>query len=67
MSWDVRGAAPAGAQIGGLRPAAAERPIPRAFDTSPHAHRLDGALDGDLADLLCDLIERSWDQRTMRQ
>ncbi len=65
--WDGLGAAVAGAPIEGLIPPAPERALLGAFDVTPHVRRLDTARDDDLADLLCDLIERSWDQRTMRQ
>ncbi len=64
--WDVRGAAPAGPQVQGIRPPSLEAASRGALDLAAHVRRIDGARDGDVAELLCDLIERSWDHRTLR-
>lgn len=66
LLWDAQGGPPSSPLARPLPAAASDAPARRDFDLAPHLRQIGHGVDDDVDHYLCDLIERSWDERTMR-
>ena len=67
LLWDAQSSPPS-PPLGALPPPApaSDAPALRDFDLTTHLRAIGHVVDDDVDHYLCDLIERSWDERTMR-
>lgn len=66
LLWAAQGGPPS-PPLGELLPApGSDAPALRDFDLTRHLRQIGHVVDDDVDHYLCDLIERSWDERTMR-
>ena len=66
LLWDAQGGPPPHLS-GELHPAPrSDTPACRDFDLHRHLRQIGHVVDDDVDHYLCDLIERSWDERTLR-
>ena len=66
LLWDARSSPPPPLPDGLHAAPRSDAPARRDLDLATHLRQIGHVVDDDVDHYLCDLIERSWDERTMR-